>query len=41
MGVTFDRPYAKVPTTTIGVAFFTDPWGTTIELSKGIREVQP
>ncbi len=39
MGIKFDRPYARIPGTDIGVAFFTDPWGTAIEVSEGLREV--
>jgi catechol 2,3-dioxygenase-like lactoylglutathione lyase family enzyme len=35
-GVTFDRPYAKVPALGIAVAFFTDPFGTYIELTEGL-----
>ena len=33
------RPYSRVPITDIGVAFLTDPWGTTIGLSEGINEL--
>ncbi len=35
-GITFDRPYAKLPNG-LGVAFLTDPWGTYIELTEGLR----
>ena len=34
-GVTFDVPYRKSPTG-LGVAFFTDPWGTYVELTEGL-----
>jgi catechol 2,3-dioxygenase-like lactoylglutathione lyase family enzyme len=35
-GVKFDVPYAKRPSG-VGVAFLTDPWGTYIELTEGLR----
>jgi catechol 2,3-dioxygenase-like lactoylglutathione lyase family enzyme len=35
-GVKFDRPYAAVPALGIAVAFFTDPFGTYIELTEGL-----
>ena len=35
-GVTFDRPYAKNAAIGIGLAFFTDPFGTYIELTEGL-----
>jgi lactoylglutathione lyase len=35
-GVTFDRPYAKVAALGIAIAFFTDPFGTYIELTEGL-----
>lgn len=34
-GVKFDVPYRKSPTG-LGVAFFTDPWGTYVELTEGL-----
>jgi catechol 2,3-dioxygenase-like lactoylglutathione lyase family enzyme len=34
-GVRFDVPYRKTPTG-LGVAFFTDPWGTYVELTEGL-----
>ncbi len=37
-GIKFDRPYAKTPTG-VGVAFLTDPWGTYIELTEGLRNL--
>lgn len=37
-GVTFDRPYAKLESG-FGLAFLTDPWGTYIELTEGLREL--
>jgi catechol 2,3-dioxygenase-like lactoylglutathione lyase family enzyme len=38
-GVTFDRPYTKVPALGIAIAFLTDPWGTYIELTEGLAAV--
>jgi catechol 2,3-dioxygenase-like lactoylglutathione lyase family enzyme len=35
-GNTIDRPYAKIPKSSVGVAYFTDPWGTYIELTEGL-----
>ena len=39
-GVKFDVPYRKVPSLGISIAFFTDPWGTYIELTEGLNKVQ-
>jgi catechol 2,3-dioxygenase-like lactoylglutathione lyase family enzyme len=35
-GLKFDRPYGKLPSG-FGLAFLTDPWGTYIELTEGLR----
>jgi catechol 2,3-dioxygenase-like lactoylglutathione lyase family enzyme len=35
-GVKFDRPYSTVAALGIGIAFFTDPFGTYIELTEGL-----
>jgi catechol 2,3-dioxygenase-like lactoylglutathione lyase family enzyme len=35
-GVNFDVPYRKIPSLGIAIAFFTDPWGTYIELTEGL-----
>ncbi|HSF18634.1 MAG TPA: VOC family protein [Vicinamibacteria bacterium] len=35
-GVKFDRPYTERPELGISLAFFTDPWGTYIELTEGL-----
>ncbi|MDP6580914.1 MAG: VOC family protein [Vicinamibacterales bacterium] len=35
-GVTFDRPYGFVEDLKLGYAFFTDPFGTYIELTEGL-----
>jgi len=36
-GIRFDNPYRRLPSG-LGLAFLTDPWGTTIELTEGLRE---
>ena len=36
MGVTFDRPYQEIESLGIAIAFFTDPFGTYIELTEGL-----
>lgn len=38
-GITLSVPYRKVPALGIAVAFFTDPWGTYIELTEGLDKV--
>jgi catechol 2,3-dioxygenase-like lactoylglutathione lyase family enzyme len=35
-GIKFDRPYSTLPSG-FGLAFLTDPWGTHIELTEGLR----
>lgn len=35
-GIQFDRPYGTLPSG-FGLAFLTDPWGTYIELTEGLR----
>ena len=37
-GLTLDRPYGKLPSG-FGLAFLTDPWGTYIELTEGLRDL--
>jgi len=37
-GITFDRPYTEVASLNIAIAFFTDPFGTYIELTEGLDE---
>lgn len=37
-GVTFDRPYQELEQLGIAIAFFTDPWGTYVELTEGLDE---
>lgn len=39
-GIVFDRGYTEVPSLGIAVAFFTDPWGTYIELTEGLDLVK-
>ena len=36
-GVTLDTPYRRDPELGIFSVFLTDPWGTTIELTEGLR----
>jgi len=36
MGIEFDRPYFTRPGLDVSLAFFTDPWGTYIELHEGL-----
>jgi catechol 2,3-dioxygenase-like lactoylglutathione lyase family enzyme len=38
-GIKMDRPYTKVPSLGIAIAFITDPWGTYIELTEGFAAV--
>jgi catechol 2,3-dioxygenase-like lactoylglutathione lyase family enzyme len=38
-GVRFDRPYTQIPERGIALAFFTDPWGTYIELTEGLDKL--
>jgi catechol 2,3-dioxygenase-like lactoylglutathione lyase family enzyme len=35
-GEKIDRPYTKIPNSSVAIAFFTDPWGTYIELTEGL-----
>ena len=37
-GIKFDRPYSKIPIG-LAIAFFTDPWGTYIELTEGLDKL--
>lgn len=39
-GITITTPYRTVPALGIAIAFFTDPWGTYIELTEGLDKVQ-
>lgn len=38
-GVKFNVPYRKVPQLGIAIAFFTDPWGTYVELTEGLNKL--
>ena len=38
-GVKFDVPYRKLDKLGVAVAFFTDPWGTYIELTEGLTQI--
>ena len=35
-GIVFDRPYTKIEARGIAIAYFTDPFGTYIELTEGL-----
>jgi catechol 2,3-dioxygenase-like lactoylglutathione lyase family enzyme len=37
-GVKFDVPFRTVPQLSLSIAFFTDPWGTYIELTEGLAK---
>jgi catechol 2,3-dioxygenase-like lactoylglutathione lyase family enzyme len=39
-GVKFDRPYTKMPQLGLALAFFTDPFGTYIELTEGLGSIE-
>jgi catechol 2,3-dioxygenase-like lactoylglutathione lyase family enzyme len=39
-GITLDVPYRSVPAIGLSIAFVTDPWGTTIELTEGLDELE-
>lgn len=38
-GITLDRGYTEIESLGIAIAFFTDPWGTYIELTEGLGAV--
>jgi catechol 2,3-dioxygenase-like lactoylglutathione lyase family enzyme len=38
-GMKFDSPYRKIAALNLAVAFFTDPWGTYIELTEGLNKL--
>ena len=38
-GIKFDMEYRKVPALNTAIAYFTDPWGTYIELTDGLGRV--
>jgi len=38
-GIKFDIPYRKVPALGLSIAFFTDPFGTYIELTEGLDKI--
>ena len=40
-GIKLDRPYTRQTTMNLGVAFLTDPWGTSIELTEGYDRIAP
>ncbi len=39
-GITMDRGYTEVAALGIAIAFFTDPWGTYIELTEGLDAIE-
>ena len=39
-GVVFDRGYSEIPALGLAIAFFTDPWGTYVELTEGLDKIQ-
>lgn len=39
-GITIDVPYRKIDALNLGIAFITDPYGTYIELTEGLRDIQ-
>lgn len=39
MGITLSVPYRSVPALGLSIAFITDPWGTSIELTEGLDKV--
>lgn len=39
-GIEFSRPFQRVEDIGLSIAFVVDPWGTTIELTEGLREVR-
>ena len=39
-GITLDVPYREIPAAGLAIAFFTDPWGTYIELTEGLDEIR-
>jgi catechol 2,3-dioxygenase-like lactoylglutathione lyase family enzyme len=38
-GIKFEVPYRKMQQLGIALAFFTDPWGTRIELTEGLTKL--
>jgi catechol 2,3-dioxygenase-like lactoylglutathione lyase family enzyme len=38
-GVKFDVPFRRIPALNLAIAFFTDPWGTYIELTEGLDRI--
>jgi catechol 2,3-dioxygenase-like lactoylglutathione lyase family enzyme len=39
-GIKFDRPFTNMPQLGLKVAFFTDPWGTYVELTEGLDRLR-
>jgi catechol 2,3-dioxygenase-like lactoylglutathione lyase family enzyme len=38
-GIALAMPYRRIPALNLGIAFITDPWGTYIELTEGLRDI--
>jgi catechol 2,3-dioxygenase-like lactoylglutathione lyase family enzyme len=39
-GIEFDVPYREIPEIGLALAFVTDPWGTSIELTEGLDKIR-
>jgi catechol 2,3-dioxygenase-like lactoylglutathione lyase family enzyme len=39
-GIELTMPYRRIDNLNLGIAFITDPWGTYIELTEGLRDLQ-
>lgn len=39
-GIKLDVPYREIPGTGVAIAFITDPWGTSIELTEGLDKIR-
>jgi len=39
-GMTLDVPYREIPAAGLAIAFITDPWGTYIELTEGLDNIE-
>jgi catechol 2,3-dioxygenase-like lactoylglutathione lyase family enzyme len=39
-GIKLDVPYREIPGTGLAIAFISDPWGTSIELTQGLDELR-
>jgi hypothetical protein len=39
-GIALTEPYRRIDNLNLGIAFITDPWGTHIELTEGLRDLR-